>query len=411
MDDSGNLYLSDDERIRKVTPDGIITTIAGGGVDQTRLDNNGRVESPTPATSFRLDGVLYLDVGPDGSVFFVMGAGNTVHQVTPDGMLVTIAGLPDRGFAGDGGPALEAQFNLPTGTAVDAQGNVIISDSQNKRIRKLTPTGGPVAGGGDTGGDGSDGEPADGGTGNDGTGTDGTSDGTGDNDTPAVDLPTGERGPIALDLDTTAGDQSKLQTDLNPEPGDTAPIDVVAISGAQGAIGFQVVVGYDTAQLEFVSYAPADVFAGGAPLPAVVGDGQVTANVALLGLTTSKDSGSMAVVNFKALDGFTGPTQVTLKSASYDTPVTVGTGGAFVVLGGGASVLPPTIPEDPVEASDFSGDGKVDFNDFLDFAKNFGRNTADSDFNTRIDLNQDGSVDFNDFLAFARQFGKSVGGG
>ncbi|MCZ6632392.1 MAG: hypothetical protein O7G87_03240 [bacterium] len=69
-----------------------------------------------------------------------------------------------------------------------------------------------------------------------------------------------------------------------------------------------------------------------------------------------------------------------------------------------------TIPSDPVEAADFSGDGTVDFNDFLFFAQNFGKSSDDSDFNARIDITQDGKVDFADFLAFAQQFGKQVGG-
>ena len=69
-----------------------------------------------------------------------------------------------------------------------------------------------------------------------------------------------------------------------------------------------------------------------------------------------------------------------------------------------------SVPEDPVEASDFSGDGKVDFSDFLTFAQNFGKKTGDVDFNARIDLDGDGTVGFSDFLIFAQNFGKMVGG-
>jgi hypothetical protein len=106
------------------------------------------------------------------------------------------------------------------------------------------------------------------------------------------------------------------------------------------------------------------------------------------------------------LEGFSGTAKVEIKSASYDQAVEVGAGGRFVVLGG----VVITIPSDPVEASDFSGDGTVDFNDFLSFAQNFGKSSDDSDFNARIDITQDGKVDFADFLAFAQQFGKQVGG-
>ncbi len=69
-----------------------------------------------------------------------------------------------------------------------------------------------------------------------------------------------------------------------------------------------------------------------------------------------------------------------------------------------------TYPTDPLARSDFSGNGTVDFPDFLAFANAFGKKSTDSDFNARIDLNDDGSVNFPDFLVFARLFGQKVGG-
>jgi Ca2+-binding EF-hand superfamily protein len=69
-----------------------------------------------------------------------------------------------------------------------------------------------------------------------------------------------------------------------------------------------------------------------------------------------------------------------------------------------------TYPTDPLARSDFSGNGTVDFPDFLAFANAFGKNSTDSDFNARIDLNDDGSVNFPDFLVFARLFGQKVVG-
>ena len=380
-DASGNLYISDAERIRKVTPDGMITTIAGGG--ETVVRSNNVIEESAPATSFRLDDILQLATGPDGSVFFIMALGHTIHQITPDGFLSTIGGQPDRGSAGDGGPALDAQFNRIEGISVDANGNVIIADSGNRRIRKLTPSSAPQAGGGDTGG---------------GDATGGTT----------TELPSGTRGPVALDLDTTTGDQMVLQTTKTPSAGDNIVVDVVAVSGVNGAIGFQVVLAYDTAQLEWVGFANKDIFGSGAGLPPQVSDGTATVSVAILGGTASKDAGSLGHATFKVLDGFTGETRITLQSASYDAAVDVGPGGAFVVIGGATAA--PAIPTDPVERADFSGDGEIGFTDFLSFASAFSKNAGEVGYDERIDLNGDGSVNFPDFLMFASLFGQKVGG-
>ncbi len=109
------------------------------------------------------------------------------------------------------------------------------------------------------------------------------------------------------------------------------------------------------------------------------------------------------------LDGFQEQTRIDLLSASFNSPVEVGPGGAFVIIGGRAE-SGGVIPADLVEASDFSGDGTVDFNDFLTFAQNFGKRTEDADYNARIDLDQDGTVGFSDFLKFVQNFGQSVGG-
>ena len=183
-------------------------------------------------------------------------------------------------------------------------------------------------------------------------------------------------------------------------------IDIVATSGALGQIGFQAVLTYDPAQLEYVSFEPKDLFAAGVSLPGAPPNGEVTINVAILGGTAAADAGSMGQATFTVLSGFSGETSVKLKSGKYDTtPVEIGGGGASVTIGGAG-----VIPTDPVAASDFSGDGEVDFGDFLTFAAAFGKKAGDADFNSRIDLDQDGEVGFTDFLAFARQFGKSVGG-
>ena len=397
-DAAGNLYLAEArEGIRKVSTDGTITTILSNPDASTVLNKNDVLDG-IGALEAKFEDVLILTVGPDGSVFFTMVASNTVHQLTPDGKVTTIAGTGEGGFSGDGGPARDATFITVFGLAVDASGNVFVADRGNLRIRKLTPSAAPDPGGGDTGG---------GQTGGGDTG--GGDTGTGDTTTPTVELPTGTRGPIALDLDTTAGDQGKVQTDANPKAGDQVVIDIVAVSGAQGNGGFQVKLQYDPAQLEYTGFQSQGVFAGAVVIPPAPAGGVVEINAAILGGSASGDAGSMGQATFRVLDGFVEQTRVDLSSASFNTSVEVGPGGAFVVIGGVAG-SGGVIPEDPVEASDFSGDGTVDFNDFLTFAQNFGKRTGDADYNARIDLDQDGTVGFSDFLKFVQNFGQSVGG-
>lgn len=81
----------------------------------------------------------------------------------------------------------------------------------------------------------------------------------------------------------------------------------------------------------------------------------------------------------------------------------------FAMITGGQPTT-PTIPTNPVERADFSGNGTIDFSDFITFAGAFGKTSADSDFNVLVDLNDDGSVNFPDFLIFAQLFGQTVSG-
>lgn len=187
----GSLYLADytNERIRKVTPDGIITTIAGTGT-------KGYTGTPTPAISAQIsdpnsiviadDGTIYignlgsdsvqkidkngilspfagngktgrtgdggdaadatlsipdLTLGPDGTVYISNYGSNTVRKVTPDGVISTIAGTGAEGSSGDGGPATAAQLKSPSSVVVDASGAVYIADNGNKEIRRIDPNG------------------------------------------------------------------------------------------------------------------------------------------------------------------------------------------------------------------------------------------------------------------------------
>jgi uncharacterized protein (TIGR03437 family) len=180
-DTEGNLYIADaaDQRVRKVTPDGVIHTVAGTGV-------RGFAGDGAAATSAQLNspyglacdakGNLYIaDLGnarvrkvlPDGTITTVAGGvasqalseprnlaldrsgnlyisdftGHRVYRLGTDGALVTVVGTGISGFSGDGGLPAHAQLSFPAGLALDLQGSLLIADSGNHLVRKVTQTG------------------------------------------------------------------------------------------------------------------------------------------------------------------------------------------------------------------------------------------------------------------------------
>jgi len=137
VDRSGDIYLCDfpNRRIRKITPDGVIRTIAGTGTGGYSGDNG-------PATLAKIE-CKGLAADASGRVYFG-DAMSRVRAITPDGVIRTIAGNGTRGFAGDNGPATAAQLYSPSGVALDAVGNLYIADTTNGRIRKVT-TGGVIS--------------------------------------------------------------------------------------------------------------------------------------------------------------------------------------------------------------------------------------------------------------------------
>jgi trimeric autotransporter adhesin len=132
-DSLGNLYIAEADRISQVSPQGIITTIAGGGSDST---SNG-----IPALQAALSPFGGLAVDAAGAVFFTEYSNNRVRKLTSGGTIATVAGTGAAGFSGDGGPASAAVLNGPYGLALDGAGNLYIADIGNDRIRKVTPAG------------------------------------------------------------------------------------------------------------------------------------------------------------------------------------------------------------------------------------------------------------------------------
>jgi RHS repeat-associated protein len=134
--EDGSIYVADtwNHRIRKISPDGIITTVAGNGTQ-------GFSDDGSPATDAMLNEPNDVDVGPDGSLYIADTGNNCIRRVSPEGIITTVAGDGTSGYGGDGGPAASAQLNFPRAVAVAPDGTFFIADSWNYRIRRVGPGG------------------------------------------------------------------------------------------------------------------------------------------------------------------------------------------------------------------------------------------------------------------------------
>jgi uncharacterized repeat protein (TIGR01451 family) len=157
LDAAGNLYIADsgNSRIRKVTSGGIITTVAGVGIA-------GYSGEGVQAVTTRISRPRGVTVDVNGNMFIADTDNNRIRKVTPAGIISTIAGTGTSGFSGDGGLGIVARLSNPYDVAVDASGTLFIADINNNRVRKLTPNGVivTVAGSGSLSGAVGDGGPA-----------------------------------------------------------------------------------------------------------------------------------------------------------------------------------------------------------------------------------------------------------
>jgi sugar lactone lactonase YvrE len=131
VDSSGGLYVADEgnNRIRKVSTNGFVTTVAGGWIGD---------DGPPTAASLNSSGAA---VDSSGNLFIADEYNNRVRKVDVNGVITTVAGNGVFGYSGDGGAATNASLNGPLGVAVDASGNLFIADTQNSLIRKVATSG------------------------------------------------------------------------------------------------------------------------------------------------------------------------------------------------------------------------------------------------------------------------------
>lgn len=131
VDAQGNIYVVDDNnRIRKITTAGIVEPFAGSGVPGFTDGTGAEASFYTPTA---------LAIGPDGNIYVCDDNNNAIRKITPAGVVTTVAGNGTRGFSN--GVGAEATFFMPCGIVVDANNNIYVADQFNCSIRKITPAG------------------------------------------------------------------------------------------------------------------------------------------------------------------------------------------------------------------------------------------------------------------------------
>ena len=132
VDGAGNIYVADggNHRIRRISPEGVVTTLAGSGQE-------GHADGPGAEARFNHPQGVAVDRA--GNVYVADSGNHCIRKISPDGMVTTLAGSGEEGYAD--GPAMVARFNNPVGLAADATGNVYVADMNNHRIRRISPEG------------------------------------------------------------------------------------------------------------------------------------------------------------------------------------------------------------------------------------------------------------------------------
>jgi streptogramin lyase len=136
VDSAGNLYIADqwNSLVLKVSSGGTVTTVAGNGTAGFSGDGG-------PAASAQLNAPRGVAVDASGNLYIADALNNRIRKVSSDGIITTVAGNGSFSYSGDGGPAVNAQLSGPRGLAVAGAGNLFIADSANNRVRKVSSTG------------------------------------------------------------------------------------------------------------------------------------------------------------------------------------------------------------------------------------------------------------------------------
>ena len=134
VDKTGNLYVTDtnNQTVRKISPAGVVTTLAGTAGNTGSADGNGGDAQFDLPSGIAVDG--------SGNVYVADSNNQTIRKITPDGMVTTLAGSAGIHGSSDG-KGSAARFSSPQGVAVDGAGNIFVADTNNQTIRKISATG------------------------------------------------------------------------------------------------------------------------------------------------------------------------------------------------------------------------------------------------------------------------------
>ncbi len=133
IDGAGTVYITDsnNHRVRRVTTDGIITTVAGSGVA-------GNTGDKGPAVSAQLNTPVAVAIAGTGQLYILDLGNNRIRRVSPEGIITNFAGTGAVGATGDNGQAVNATFSNPTSLALNAAGDLLVADAGNNRIRRIS---------------------------------------------------------------------------------------------------------------------------------------------------------------------------------------------------------------------------------------------------------------------------------
>jgi PKD repeat protein len=356
VDSTGDIYIVDtgNHRIQKVDAQTrTITTVVGDGFEDD--DGEGRFAGDLrPATQASLNSPtqgIFLD--PAGNLYISDTANHRVRRVdVATGVIATIAGdgfADEDGkgrFSGDGGPAARASLFFPNGIFVDQEHDLYIADSYNHRIRKVDGTTGVIS---TIAGDGF----AD----DDGVGRFGGDSG------PATLASLNDPCHVFVDAsgDVYIADQDNHR--LRVVEAATGIMRTVAGTGREGGFGHGRFGGDGGSATNATLWFPTGV------------------SVDASGTLYITDMGNDRI---RTIEGLAAPTRLVV--------------GVYEPAGSAQITKTP----------DFTGDGRVNFADFVEFAQNFGKRETDLGYDPRYDLNDNGSIGFGDFVLFAQNFGKPV---
>ncbi len=371
FDAQGNLYIADcaNGRIRLVNREGFISTFAGNG---------GKLADPPGDGGAAISAVLFTPVSVavdlKGNVYVAELYAHRVRKIGTDDQhtITTFAGTGQAGYSGDGGPATKARLNYPIAVAADVMGNVYIADYQNSRVRKVDANGVITTFAGN-------GLAEIGSLGDGGPATQARID-------YPRDIAVNMRGYVyfSQDMPENMSSTRVLLRRITPEK----PFEIPSIRLSGTSVSF-VATSVNTPVEQTFSVSNA-----GKETP-------LLSEVALDENAT--DFKVISQTNFLVQPGESYTVKVRYTPASLKA-----TSGKLMVYHSGSEDNPLTVTLNAVpgttKSADFTGDSKVDFDDFFLFAAAFGGSGAGD--NAKFDLDGNGKIDFDDFFLFAAKFGK-----